>query len=99
MNDKLRQIGEQYITYNLNKWAKKGTFDVLNDISENYTLTKIMDTLGNFNNAIIIVGYWIFDSNYDKALHLTRKSLGLICSPSVGEEQDVNFETVFYAVR
>ena len=30
---------------------------------------------------------------------MTRESLDIICSPSVGEEQIVNFETVFYAVR
>ena len=55
-----------------------------------------MDTLGNLNRAISIVGYWIFDSSYKKALHLTRESLDLTCSSSVGEEQVVKFETVFH---
>ena len=57
-----------------------------------------METLGNVNHAISIVGYWIFDSNYEKALHLTRELLDLICSPSVVEEQVVNVETVFNSV-
>ena len=43
---------------------KKGTFDILNDISEKGTLVQLMESLGNVNNSISIVGYWIFDSNY-----------------------------------
>ena len=58
-----------------------------------------MDSIRNVNHAIIIVGYWIFDSNYEQALCLTRESLDSICSTSVGEEQVVKFETVFFAVR
>ena len=33
-----------------------------------------MDLLINVNHAIGIVGHWIFDSNYNKALFLTQKS-------------------------
>ena len=51
------------------------------------------------NNAISIVGYWIFDSNYKKALFLTQEPLDLICSPSIGEEPVATFQSVFYAVR
>ena len=80
----LRHKGQQHILYNLKKWVK-GYFDILYDISENFTLVQLMNTLGNINHAISIVGYWIFDSNYEKALYLTRESLDLICSPSVGE--------------
>ena len=58
-----------------------------------------MDSLGNVNHAISVVGNWIFDSNYEKALVLNRASLDMICAPFVGEEQDVIFETVFTAVR
>ena len=50
-----------------------------------------MDTLGNDNRAIGIVENWVFDSNDEKALRLTRESMNLICSPSVGEEQIVKF--------
>ena len=98
MKDKLRHKGEQHLIYNLKKWVKKGTFYILNDISENVTLVQLMDTLGNMNHDISILGYWIFDSNYEKSLCLTRESLDIIFSPSVGEEQVVKFETVFYAV-
>ena len=76
-----------------------GDYKVLEDISANVTLVRLMDSLGNVNHAISIVGNWIFDSNYEKALVLNRASLDKICAPSVGEEQDAIFETVITAVR
>ena len=99
MRNKLRHKGEQRLKYNLNKWKKKVAFDIINDVSENFTLVQLLYTLVTVNRAISIVGYWIFDSNYEQTLCLTRKSLDLICSTSVGEEQVLNFETFFYADR
>ena len=32
-------------------------FDILNDISENITLVQLMESLGNVNHAISIVGH------------------------------------------
>ena len=58
-----------------------------------------MDSIGNVNHAISVVGNWIFDSKYERALVLNRASLDMICAPSVGEEQNTRFEKVFYAVR
>ena len=52
-----------------------------------------MDTVVNVNRGISIVSYCIFDSDYEQVLGLTRESLDLICSSSVGEEQVVKFET------
>ena len=57
-----------------------------------------MESLGNVNHAIIILGYWIFYMNYEKSLCLTQESLDVIYSPSVGEEQVETFQSVFYAV-
>ena len=54
-----------------------------------------MDSLGNVNHDISFVGYWIFDSNYGKSLVLNRELLDMICTPSIGEEQVAEFETVF----
>ena len=48
----------------------KGSYDILTDISENVTLAQLMDSLENANHAISVVGYWIFDSNYKRALVL-----------------------------
>ena len=58
-----------------------------------------MTSLGNVNHVISVVGYWIFDSNYNRALVLNRESFDMICAPSVGKEQVVVSETVFTAVR
>ena len=74
-------------------------FYILNDISENVTLVQLMDSLGNFNHAISMVGNLIFDSNYKKALCLTQECLVLIRSPSIGKELVPTFRSVFYAVR
>ena len=76
-----------------------GSYDILSEISEHVTLVKLMDYLGNVNHAISVVGYWIFDSNYEKALVLNRELLGMICAPSVGEKKFAEFETVFTDVR
>ena len=81
------------------KYMRKGYYDILKDINENDTLVQFMDSLGNLNHAINVVGYWIFDSNYEKSLELNRESLDMICAPSIGEEQSAKFETVFAAVR
>ena len=51
---------------------KNDDIDILNDTSEDVTLVQLMDSLGNVNHGISVVGYWIFDSNYKKALFLTR---------------------------
>ena len=55
-----RDIGEQVLYYNLKKYKQKGYFDILNDISEHVTLVQLMDSLGNVNHTISVVGYWIF---------------------------------------
>ena len=71
----------------------------MEDISANITLVKLMDLLGNMNHAISVVGNWIFDSNYERALFLNRASLDVIYALSVGEEQNAIFEKVYYEVR
>ena len=58
--------------------GRKNNFDILNNINEYVTLVQLMDSLANLNHAISIVGYWIFDSNYDKELFLTNESLDLV---------------------
>ena len=85
--------------YNLIKYKKKDLYKLLEDISENVTLVQLMDSLGNVNHAISVVGCCIFDSNYEKALVLNRASLDIICAPSFGEEQSAKFELLFTAVR
>ena len=76
-----------------------GSYDILTDISEHVTLFQLMDPLGNVNHVISVVGYWIFDSNYKRALVLNRELLDMMCALYVGEEQVADFETLFTAVR
>ena len=90
---------EQRLRYNMKSWQKNYYFYILNNISEYFTLVHLIDSLVHVNDAIIIVGYWIFDSNYEKLLYLTQGSLDLICSAYIGEEQVVKFQSVFYSVR
>ena len=46
----------------------KCSFNILNDINEHVTLVQLMGYLGNVNHDIIVVGYWIFESNYENNL-------------------------------
>ena len=99
MENKIKIKGEKNLQYNLTIWKKIYAFDILNDINEYVTLVQLMESLGNVNHAISIVGYCIFDSNYNKALCLTQESLDIICSTSIGEELVATCRSVFYAVR
>ena len=91
--------GEPGVYYSLREYKKKGSYDILTDISEHVNLVQLMYSLGNVNHDISVVGYWIFDSNYEKSLVLNRESLDMICAPSVGEEQVDVFEILFNSVR
>ena len=52
-----------------------GDYKILEDISAKFTLVQLMDLIGNVNHAISVVGNWIFDSNYERALILNKASL------------------------
>ena len=52
--------------------AKNYTFDIIKNVNEYVTLVQLMNSLGNVNHAISIVGHWMFESNYKKALCLTQ---------------------------
>ena len=94
-----RNRDEPKVHNNLIKYKKKGLYKILEYISEHVTLVQLMDSLGNANHATSVVGYWIFDSNYEKSLVLNRASLDMIFAPSVGEGQAAKFESVFTSVR
>ena len=59
----------------------------------------MVDMVVNVNHAVIISVNWIFDSNDEKSLPLTRQSLDIICSSLVGGDIFDMFKTVLYAVR
>ena len=91
--------GVQKLYYKMSKYTQKSSFNILNDICEHFTLVQLMDSLVNVNRVISVVGYWVFDWNYEKALVLNREPLYIICAPYTVEEQVTKFETVFYSVR
>ena len=99
LKNKKRNEGEARVHYKLIKYKRMRYYKILEDISENVTLVQLMNSLRNVNHAISVVGNWIFDSSYEKALVLNRASLDMICTPSVGEEQASKFESVLTAVR
>ena len=72
----------------------------INDLFEMKHMIKDMelDSLGNVNHDISVIGYWIFDSNYKRSLVLNRELLDMISSPSVLEEQVAKSERVFNGV-
>ena len=38
-------------------------------MSENVTLVQLMNSIGNVNHAISILGHWIFDSKYNSSVN------------------------------
>ena len=64
LNRKINK-GETRVHYKLMKYKKMGDSKILEDISANVTLVQFMDSLGNVNHGISVVGSWIFDSNYE----------------------------------
>ena len=49
--------GELKVHYNLRGYKSKGFYDILIDISEHVTLVLLINSLGNVNHAISVVGY------------------------------------------
>ena len=79
MSNRRKIKGEQNLIYNMAIWSKiDDSFDIRNEISENVTLVQLIDSLGNVNHSISIVGHWIFDSTYKKELFWTQVSMDLI---------------------
>ena len=60
MLNRKRNKGEARVHYKLMKYKKMGEYKSLEDISANITLVQLMDSLGNVNHAISVVGSWIF---------------------------------------
>ena len=41
------------------KYKQTGSYDILKDISEKFTLVQLMESLGSVNRDISVVEYWI----------------------------------------
>ena len=72
MKNRIKIKCEQNLRYNLTIMKKSDSFYILNDISEDVTSVQLINSRGNVNHAISIVGYWIFDPDYEKSLFYNR---------------------------
>ena len=64
--------GETRVHYILRRYKNMVSKDITKYIGKHVTLVQLMDSWGNFNHAISVVGYWIFDWNYERALILIK---------------------------
>ena len=57
----------------------------------------LLDTAHRTDHCITVCGKWVFDSNLESALPLTKNSLNYICS---GKDTDeITFDGVLHAIR
>ena len=57
----------------------------------------LLDTAHRIDHCITVCGKWIFDSNFEFALPLTKASLNYICSGNDSDE--IKFVGVLHAIR
>lgn len=79
------------------KWdtkKKSSEFDLLSDISDFPTVVVPMGSDSGVQHAFTVVGRLIFDSNSNRALHLTKESLDWCCAVPGG-----GYVRVFVAAR
>ena len=64
--------GNEFPWCGTKKWKTKGLFYITKNISEHVKLVQFVYTVGNVNHAVSIAGNWIFYSNDEKSLPLSR---------------------------
>ena len=73
------------------------TFDILQNHCNYPTVCLLLDTGHRTDHCITVCSKWIFDSNFESALPLTKASLNYICS---GNDTDkIAFVGVLNAIR
>ena len=76
---------------------KKTIFDILQNHCNYPTMCLLLYTAHRKNHCITVCGKWIFYSNLEFALPLTKALLNYICS---GNDTDkITFVGVFHAIR
>ena len=61
------------------------------------TVCLLLDTAHRTDHCITVCGKWIFDSNLEFALPLTKASLNYICSGN--DTDEITFVGVLHAIR
>ena len=72
------------------------TFDILQNHSNYPTVCLLLYTAHRIDHFITVCGKWIFDSNLESALPLTKASLNYICSGN--DTDEIIFVGVFNAI-
>jgi len=72
------------------------SFDILHDISEYPTVVSLEAVDGGTQHAVTIVGKLVFDSNCERALPLSQKTLDYCCST---DEKEGAYKRVFKGYR
>ena len=76
---------------------KTRTFDIFQNHSNYPTVCLLLDTAQRTDHCITVCGKWIFDSNLESALPLTKSSLNSICSGN--DTDEILFVGVLHAIR
>ena len=73
------------------------TFDILQNHYNYPTVCLLLDTEHRTDHCITVCGKWIFDSNLESALPLTKYSLNYTCS--VNDTDEITVVGVLHAIR
>ena len=93
-----REKKEQRIHYRIQEWnTYTTTYDILQNHSNYPTVCVLLDTAHWTDNCITVCGKWIFGSNLEFALPLTKASLNYICSGN--DTDEITFVGVLHAIR
>ena len=56
MEDVVHNRGEQCLSYTFECWKNSALFDIINDISQYFTLVQLLDTVSNVIHTVIFLG-------------------------------------------
>ena len=72
------------------------TYDIFQNHSNYPTVCLLLDMAHRTDYCITVCGKWIFDSNLESALPLTKDSLNFICSGN--DTDDITFVGILHAI-
>ena len=73
------------------------TFDIFQNHYNYPTVCLLLDTAHRTDHCITVCGKWIFDSNLESALPLTKALLNYICSGN--DTDEITFVGILHAIR
>ena len=93
-----REKSEQKINYRIQEWnTYTKTYDILQNHSNYPAVFLLLETAHRIDYCITVCSKWIFDSNLEFALPLTKASLNYICSGN--DTDEITFVGVLRAIR